>query len=421
VESVSLGSDSAGQTATLNVAPAFDVPPDSTSKLILSRAYWQNVTVNNYVDQRAPTCTKANTRGGGSGGALTWYASTADSVMAGNQQYDTSGILLNHTYQPSQSSGIAAVVLQSANEVSDNLISGDYHWNNAGGSQGGIQLGYGATAYFCSGNTCPAPQPPDLGFGVSIAWNTIIQADATDSASGHLPVGAIGSRAVWNTGPIDASGMNEWNLGDATLIFHNTLQNISDTLPDSTPNVARVGIGFDIARGTTTNPPVSWRSALYANSCSTVDVPVSDFGLGLVRYCPATGSGTCECSGISNADVGITARRNHLSAAAGGSVTYSVSIINYDTANSASAVTLFVEPSAGVSLDGSTFTASAGACDGSTNVCKLGNLAAGQSVTVCVVGSLLESGKWPVTFSVSHREADNVPGNDGVTVVASVQ
>ena len=103
VESVSVGSNAAGPTATLNVTPAFDVPPDAGSAVLLQRAYWQNVTVNNLINQSTPLCTDANTRGGG--GGLSWYASAGDSAMEGNQQYGTSGILVHHTYQPVQPGG----------------------------------------------------------------------------------------------------------------------------------------------------------------------------------------------------------------------------------------------------------------------------------------------------------------------------
>ena len=324
VESVSIGSNSAGPTVTLNVTPAFDVLPDTTSKVVLTRAYWQNATVGNYIDQRTPTCTKANTRGGGAGGIISWYASTADSAIEGNEQYDTSGVSLNHTYQPPQSSGMVYLVLQSANEIRGNLINGVYNWSYAGGSPGGIQLGYGATAYYCSGNTCPASPPPGTGFGISIARNTIIQADATDAdGSIHPPIGAIGSHPVWDTGPIDPAGVSNWELGDATLIFNNTLQNISNSVGGNTSTLPRVGIGFDVAQGTTTHPAISWRSTLYGNTCSVVDTPVSDFGLGTVRYCPASGAATCECAGVADVDVGVSATSTNLTPSAGGSVTYS--------------------------------------------------------------------------------------------------
>ena len=312
VESLSIGSNSAGPVVSLNVTPAFDVLPDATSTVVLGHVYWQNATVNNYVDQRTPTCTKANTRSGGNGGLLTWYASTADSAMEGNQQYDTNGILVRHVYTPPQSpvqpTDIVGIAQQSMNEVRGNLIDGVYNWSNPVGGQGGVQLGYGATAYYCAGHTCPAAAPPNLGFGVSIAHNTIFEADSKDAdGSVHPPIGAIGLNPNWETGPLDEEGMDEWQVSDATLIFQNTLQNISSTVPGSSSSQPHVGIGIDIAQGTTLNPAISWRTTMYANTCSNVDVPVSDFGIGSVRYCPAGMAGTCECSAAANVDVGVSA------------------------------------------------------------------------------------------------------------------
>ncbi len=85
VESVSLGTNAVGSMVTLYVTPAFDVAPDATSAVVLDHAIWQNLIVNNYIDERAPMCTQANQRGGA--GTMSWYASTGDSAMEGNQQY----------------------------------------------------------------------------------------------------------------------------------------------------------------------------------------------------------------------------------------------------------------------------------------------------------------------------------------------
>ena len=57
----------------------------------------------------------------------------------------------------------------------------------------------------------------------------------------------------------------------------------------------------------TATPAVNWRATLYANSCSNVDIPTSDFGLGTTRYCPSSQSGSCECSGVATVDVAVAA------------------------------------------------------------------------------------------------------------------
>lgn len=422
VESVSLGTNAAGSTVTLNVTPAFDVPPDAGSEVVLGRAYWQNATVNNYIDQRKPLCTKANTRD--SGGTLSWFASTADSTMEGNQQYDTSGILVRHTYQPQQP-GVspvqpASLGLQAYNEVRNNVVNGAYDWTT-NGRLAGIQLGLSATGWFCNDNTCPAPAPPITGFGVSVAGNTVTDANARDAdGSVHPPIGAIGSNPGWETGVLDVLGLSIWQLASDTLIFHNTIQGISTTAPGSAGGLPLVGIGVDVAQGSTLTPAVTWRSTLYDNSCSGAHVPVSNFGLATVRYCPLDHTDSCECGGAASVDVGVAATSSAGSVSAGSSVTYTITVTNHDSSTTAVDTNLSLEPSAGVQLVAASFTSSQGSCDSSVSVCLLGSLAAGQSAAVTVSGILPVSGTWPVTFSVTHAEADPVVHNDSVTVSESV-
>ena len=70
-------------------------------------------------------------------------------MIAGNQQYDTNGIVLNHTNK--DPGGVhLATSFQSSNDLRGNLLRGAYHWNWTynGGHGGGIQLGYGT--YLCA-------------------------------------------------------------------------------------------------------------------------------------------------------------------------------------------------------------------------------------------------------------------------------
>lgn len=99
----------------LNVTPAFDVLPDTGSETFISRGHWQNVTVNNLIDLSAPLCAQKNPMH--QGGFITWYDTTADSAMAGNTQYATSGIYLNHGFRPDNYP--ARAILQYYNEVRD--------------------------------------------------------------------------------------------------------------------------------------------------------------------------------------------------------------------------------------------------------------------------------------------------------------
>jgi uncharacterized repeat protein (TIGR01451 family) len=143
---------------------------------------------------------------------------------------------------------------------------------------------------------------------------------------------------------------------------------------------------------------------------------VSDFGLGTVRYCPSSACTSCECAGVAILDVGVAASSSSDSASAGAGATYTISVTNNDAAATATGVVLSLEPSAGVQLSSSSLTSSQGSCDTSVNICTLGNLAAGQSATVSVNAVFPTSGTWPVTFSVTHHEADPTPANDSVTL-----
>ena len=411
LETLSLGSNSAGSTVTLYVTPAFSVPPDATSLVDINRAYWQNTTVNNYIDQRTPLCTKANGRQ--SGGVISWYDSTADSVIAGNQQYDTSGIMLNHSYHPLLPGAAwitAGAVVESANEVRDNTINGSYAWSSTGEVAGGILLGFGAA-------DGAAPSPPLLGYGETIAGNTLYQASGRDRDGTHVPIGAIATGADWSVGPLDTSNVTAWQMGDTALIFNNTLQNISNTIAGSAPGLPLPGIGLDTPQG---NAPINWRTTLYGNTCSVVDTPLADFGTSTVRYCPkGSATGTCECNGVSTTDVGVAAVSSVSSASVNSGVTYTVTVTNNGPAI-ATAVTLSLEASAGLQVGTTAFATGPGSsCDGSTRVCNLGSLASGQSATVTVNATLTATGAWPATFSVTHHEADPAPTNDSVTTTVT--
>ena len=414
VVSVATGSNSSGPTATFNVTPAFDVLPDVTSKVLLDHATWQSAIVDNFINQQFGTCTKNNAVRNGAGGTLSFYASTADSAIEGNQQLDTTGIELAHGYHPAHSSQCHSdrpcASVQTSNEVRNNVVQYAYNFDNTYGTLGGVQLAFGADSTLCDGTNCPAPPPPVLGFGMTVAGNAITHSDDLDLDGAHLPIGAIGVSPNYNTGPLDASGAARWQMGDATLIFHNSLKTIART---NLEHPLRVGVGIDVAQGTTLNPPISWRTTLYANSCTNVDVPFSDFGTGTVRYCPAGAGSNCECSGAANVDVGVSAT----SSAAGSTSTYTVRVTNNSTTTAASAVTLIVEPSAGGAINPGSYTVPAGStCNSSVNVCNLGTLPANQTVTLSFTASPGSSGTTPITISVTHRDADPVAANDSVTL-----
>jgi hypothetical protein len=211
-----------------------------------------------------------------------------------------------------------------------------------------------------------------------------------------------------------------WELDDDTLVFHNTMQDISNTVSGSAGGLPLVGIGIDVAQGSTFNPPINWRATLYKNSCTNVDKPVSDFGLSTRRYCPVGDDGSCECKNATNADVSVTAIGNASNVSAGGTVTYTVTVVNNEVVTGASDVTLAITPSAGVQINGGTFWSSQGTCDPAVNICMLGSIDAAVGATVTFSAVLPASGSWPVTFTVTHGENDTNPANDGAVVTTTV-
>jgi uncharacterized repeat protein (TIGR01451 family) len=410
LESVALGHGSL-PTVTMNVTPAFDVLPDATSQVSIGHAYWQNLTVNNTVDQRSPLCTKANIRSGG--GSMLWYDSAADSAMEGNQLYDASGIFVRQNYAPVQLSAPVmpgSITVQSSNEIRDNLIDGVYGRSTRDSWGGGILLGYGAAER--------APAPPDLGYGISIARNRILRADSRDPMNNSFwPRGAIALSRVWSTGPTDASGQSRWQLGDSTLIFHNALQNITAKIPGTAPfGVSRVGIGIDPLEHGAAYSMNAWRSALYANACDDVDIPVSDTGIGTVRYCPLPGADTCECRGLSDMNISVAASASESAVKVGDTVTYLVTVTNHADSSSANGVMLMFESAAGMQFSNGSVISGVGSCDMAANVCSLGIMGHGKSAGIRVTATALAAGTWDTTFSVTHREPEPNVASTGVIV-----
>ena len=411
---ISSVTSAAAGTVSFTVARPFDVPPQAGSLAILGRAYWQNATVSNFVDQRQPLCTKANAEKP-SGGVISWYSSTADSAMEGNQQYDTSGILLNHLYQlPGLDAQPDALffrsVIQSSNEVRNNVIDGEYQWTSSSSSSG-IQLAYGATH-----DTAP---PPVLGFGVSVAGNSITQADTASQQPGvSQSYGALGLGPSWWTGPLDSSHVSAWKMADATLLFHNTLSNIAYSAADG---LDRLGIGLDRGSGTSASSPVAWRSVFYGNTCNNVSTRFSDNGTGTVHYCPAGIGESCECDGTQSTDVALSLVNGSQTGAVGAQLSYAVTVTNAGPAG-ASGVAVTVELPPGIQLV--SLSSSLGSCDPAIASCTLGTMgapgAANNAATISVVATAVASGTWPVLFSATHQDPDPNVANNGIEIDTTV-
>ncbi len=406
ISAVSPGSGS----VTFTVAPAFDVLPQAGSLALIARGYWQNATVSNFVDQRQPLCTKANPRRP-SGGTISWYASTADSAMEGNEQHDTDGILLNHVYRlPGTGSSPDAVsfgsAIQSSNEVRNNLVDGEYQWTSVK-SDSGIQLFYGATH--------DTAAPPVLGYGTTVAGNTINHADTANPQPVNQSLGALGLGPGWWAGPLDATGVSGWKMADANLLFHNTLNNIAYSASDG---LDRLGIGLDRAWGTSTVSPIAWRSVLYGNTCNNVSTLLSDAGTGTVYYCPVIPGNSCECAQITS--VRVTAGGS-TSVPNGAAVSYTILVRN-SGGTTATGVTFSVEPPSGIQIT-SMRPVPSGQCDISTYTCNLGNMpgsGTGSLVRISVSGTATAPGSWPVQFTATHQDGDQSAPSAAGQIVTTV-
>ncbi len=422
--SLSTGANDRGPTLALNVSPAFDVLPPvaglHNSVASIGAVYWQNATVDNDIEQGvAAGCTKFNQdyklTGDGvtqplpSGGVITWFDSVGDSSVEGNQQSETSGIVLYDFSSPANREVAGAyVIAKTSDEVRNNVINDEYEWTSAR-SAGGIQMTSGARDHPIETDASNPPDPPVTGFGITIAGNRIVRADASNfDRTVPTPLGAIGvTPGINENGPVDATGQTSWKITDSTLIFHNTLSEITGG------GIARAALG--IAALSPAVPQV-WRSVLYANSCSDTTTPLIDNGIGTARYCPAATAPSCECEGASPVDVGVTAVASSVAVPVGSAVTYVATVTNHSTTAAANGVTLAVEPPPGLEITGLSVGSGGASCDLSIDLCSLGALQSTRSVTATITAVGAVAGHWEINFSVTHRDPDPAVANDGVLV-----
>ena len=273
-------SSPSGQTVVFTVSPAWDVVPGPDSVVTTSKEYWQVYTVDNFIDQRQPECTKGNANQP-AGGTIAMWGGSSDSAIEGNQQFDTSGIEYNLTYtvQSTEYGTAPATVFQTFLDIRNNTVEGEYDWG-ASCSYSGIRGWYGASPDAPAG-------PPIESYGVSISHNTVTQADDING-------GAIALSRSWFDGPPPST----WQFAENTLIFQNSIDNIanpaaapSSTYASCSATYPRQGIHFDDS--------MAWQAILYANSCTNVAQNLSDGGTATLRACPAFGSvpaNSCECS-----------------------------------------------------------------------------------------------------------------------------
>lgn len=267
--------DTDNDRVTFKVSPAWDVVPDpGSTRVSVGREFWQVYTIANTVDHRQPLCIKSN-RSDPKGGVISLWAQTADSVVEGNRQFDTDGILFQNKY--SGRSPNCAKCDRGTNyinfvEIRNNLIDGEYDWNDDCSSSG--ILGSLAAA--------PGSAPLTVSYGVSIAHNTIRHADARRG-------GAIAFTPTWFTGPAP----HQWPLVNSVLIHHNTLERLWDSAARACGNAKeqlRTGISLGGSR-------LVWRPIAYANACGSVPLTMTLDGTQQpIRYCKGSMVDACECA-----------------------------------------------------------------------------------------------------------------------------
>jgi hypothetical protein len=206
--------------STFTVSPAWDVVPDpASSRVLVSRQWWQALVLSNQVDIR--DCLKPRKNVSNQvmrHGTIILWAPTVDSVVHGNVQHESDGILLNARHFLPWQQFPTDHHVQYFVDVRSNSIDGesDHGWTC---SRGGIQLWHAATPGH------DLPMLPTL--GVTVAENWIRRAD---SSSG----GGIAFERAWFD---DAPGTH-W---ESTLLFRNTIREINDPPPSDDPSFGCYG------------------------------------------------------------------------------------------------------------------------------------------------------------------------------------
>jgi hypothetical protein len=225
-------------TFTLNAA--WDVIPHAEVSLaMVAKQFWQTYVVDNEVDIRG--CQKTNLSR--KSGLIAASAMTADSVIEGNTQYESDGVMIYAGYD---SVGLVHTY-QYFNEVRGNTVLEEFDYSHACSSSG-IWITFGAQS-----DTVPVPATPM--YGIDVSHNIVERADYSGGvslahASGYVP----GS-----------------TLSQSVLMHHNEISDL--------PIVSRTGncdlpggIGVDVLL------PVSWDTVLYKNDAINVPMPIRDLG-----------------------------------------------------------------------------------------------------------------------------------------------
>lgn len=204
---VSYGVDAAGHVS-LRVTPRWDVVPVAgETGVSIGRQFWQFYALNNRVDNRQPLCQKSNRTAPKAGGIVLW-AQMSDVVVAGNEQHDSDGVVLQTLYsaaEPGCADCAQGVFFNSAVAISDNTIDGEYRFDD-GCSSSGIFISLGAS---------PHAAPATASFGLVIDHNVIRRADARGG-------GAITMQPTWHVGPEP----HAWPLLRDLTVVHNDISGL---------------------------------------------------------------------------------------------------------------------------------------------------------------------------------------------------
>ena len=267
--------DAATGSVTFEISPAWDlVPSRAGGRIIVGHEFREIYVLGNQIEQRNPPCNKANVSGP-HGGRIGLWAPSADTVIAGNTQFDTDGIVFHQEYSAATATCRFcnnSSAFQSALEIRDNRIDGEYDWMSAC-SASGIMGSLAASP-------TPESPPPILGVGIVIDHNFIRHADG-------LGGGAIDITPTWFAGPRGT----DWQLSRDLLIFGNTIRDIAGPRPPPACGYeqSRTGIRLGGARNV-------WDAVLYDNTCGNVDVRLQDSGRRTTHMCRGRGTTDCECS-----------------------------------------------------------------------------------------------------------------------------
>ena len=158
-------------------------------------------------------------------------------------------------------------------DIRANVIRGEYDWVDARSSSG----------IFGSQAAAPAPNspPPTVGYGISIAHNTIAHAKTNVG-------GAIVIAPTWWQGPPPGN----WPLTESLLIFKNNLLELCNSANRHCGGYeSHRQVGINLARSTSIANAV-----LYGNRCDATVLIDLQRTPNILKLCRESTSDMCECA-----------------------------------------------------------------------------------------------------------------------------